>query len=256
MNALMKALIVIPAYNEEKLLRQNVTRVLEFLRQQRGFAWRVLVAENGSTDRTLEILRELSAQNPAAEFSFQSFPVRSKSGAIKQAWLSEEADLYIHMDADLSTDIAHLPELVAGIEEGYDLVIGSRCLPQSTVARSVKRNVISRGYNWLTRWLFSLDVSDTQCGFKAVNRRVRDEIVRQTRHLSEGFMDTEMLIRAAAKGCRIKEIPVRWRDDRKSQFNLWRVTWRFLLNLMRVKWDLWREARTTPLADRGRSADR
>lgn len=252
----MKALIVIPAYNEEQLIRQTVTRVLDFLRQQRGYDWRLLVAENGSKDRTVEILRELSAEQPSAQFSFQSFPARSKSGAIKQAWLAGDADVYIHMDADLSTDIAHLPELVAGIGEGFDLVIGSRCLEQSEVARSGKRSFVSRCYNSLTRMLFSLNVTDTQCGFKAVNRRTRDEIVRRTRHVSEGFMDTEMLIRASVRGYRIKEIPVRWRDERKSKFNIWLVAVRFIANLLRVKWDLLREARTAPAADRDRLAGR
>ena len=236
----MNVLIVIPAYNEEELIRQTVTRVLDFLRQQRGFDWRLLVAENGSRDRTVEILRELSAENPPAQFRFESFPARSKSGAIKQAWLSEDADVFIHMDADLSTDLAHLPELVSGIREGCDMVVGSRCLAASEVERSSRRNLISGGYNLLTRLFFSLNVSDLQCGFKAVSRRTRDEIVRRTRHLSEGFMDTEMLILASVKGCRIKEIPVRWHDERKSKFNVCLVALRFIANMLRVKLDLLR----------------
>ncbi len=236
----MKVLIVIPAYNEEELIRQTVTRVLDFLRQQRGYDWRLLVAENGSCDRTVEILRELSAEQPPAQFRFESFPARSKSGAIKQAWLSEDADIYIHMDADLSTNLAHLPELVEGICEGFDMVIGSRCLPQSDVERSGRRNLISGGYNLLTRLLFSLNVSDLQCGFKAVSRGTRDEIVRRTRHLSEGFMDTEMLILASVKGLRIKEVPVCWRDERKTRFNFWTVVSQFILNMLRVKFDLLR----------------
>lgn len=237
---MMNALIVIPAYNEEQIIRQTVTRTLDFLQQQHRDHWRLLVAENGSQDRTVEILQSLAAEYPAARFGFQSFAVRSKSDAIKQAWLSEDADVYIHMDADLSTDLADLPTLVDGIREGCDIVIGSRCLAGSDASRSVRRSSISHVYNCLIRWFFSLNVTDFQCGFKAVGRRARDEIVRRTRHLSEGFMDTEMLILASARGFRIKEIPVHWCDQRKSKFNAKLVAARFLKNMFLVKLDLLR----------------
>ena len=71
-----------------------------------------------------------------------------------------------------------------------------------------------------------------------MNKKTLEKVVKQTRYLAEGFMDTEMLILAANKGFRIKEIPIKWGDKRKSKFNMALVTVRFVSNLIRVKRDL------------------
>jgi len=215
----MDILMVIPAHNEEAIIENTIQKVIDFMKKQKGYNWHLMIAENGSNDKTVSILEKLSKKYPKKLFSFKSISVRSKSDAIKQAWFSKEADVYIHMDADLSTDISYLPELIEGIKEGKDIVIGSRTLKDSIVKRSFKRNFISFIYNIITRTLFSLDVKDLQCGFKAVNKRTLSEIVEQTKYISEGFMDTEILILVANKNFKIKEIPIKWEDDRKSKFN-------------------------------------
>lgn len=233
----MKVVIVVPAHNEEEIIAKSVERIVSFMARQHGYSWRVVVAENGSKDGTLEILRGLLAKYPKDIFSVKSLAFRSKSDAIKTAWLSEDADVYVHMDADLSTDIRHIPELLNGIREGYDLVIGSRPSAGAGNKRSL-RNFTSSGYNLLARMLFSVKVGDLQCGFKAVNRRTLEAIVKKTRYLSEGFMDTEILILAAQKNITVKEIPVRWREYRGSRFNRLLITIRFIGNMVRVKRDL------------------
>lgn len=234
----MRVLMVIPAYNEAAIISRNVETVLAFMQSQTGYDWHLMVAEHESTDGTVPALEALAQRHPRQVFSFAALPARSKSDAIRQAWLAQAADVYLYMDADLSTDIRHIPELVAGIREGFEIVTGSRGLKGSLVARSMQRNLISKGYNRITKLLFALPVHDLQCGFKAVSRRALDDIVRQTRYLKEGFMDTEMLILAARKGYAIKEIPVVWKDDRKSKFNFFMVAVRFIANLLRVKRDL------------------
>lgn len=132
----------------------------------------------------------------------------------------------------------HIPELVKGLIEGYDIVICSRTMKASEVEKSLKRQVISFCYNFFVKSLFSLDLKDLQCGFKAINKRTLNEIVKQTKHLSEGFMDTEMLILSVNKGFKTKEIPVKWKDDRESKFSITRVTLSFLKNILKVKRDL------------------
>ena len=234
----MDVLIVIPAHNEEAIIEQNVDKVIKFMKNQKDYNWHLVIAENGSKDDTLGILKKLSKKYPKKIFSFKSIPIRSKSDAIKQTWLSYEADIYIHMDADLSTDLSHIPQLVEGIKEGNDIVIGSRGLKTSEVERGAKRNFISYGYNIVTSLLFSLNVKDLQCGFKAINKRTLNEVVKQTKYISEGFMDTEILILAAYKGFRIKEIPIGWKDDRESKFNFLLVGIKFVGNLLKVKRDL------------------
>jgi glycosyltransferase involved in cell wall biosynthesis len=234
----MRILIVLPAHNEEEIIEKSVSKVLNFIKNQKNHKWHLMVAENGSKDKTVNILKRLSYKSNLGLFSFKSLPVRSKSDAIRKAWLSRDADIYMYMDADLSTDISHIPELVQGISQGYDITIGSRGLKNSKVQRSMKRNFISKSYNIISRILFSLNVKDLQCGFKAINKKTLYKIVKQTRYLSEGFMDTEMLILANHKKFKIKEIPVLWEDYRKSKFNFFLVAIKFIGNMLKVKKDL------------------
>lgn len=234
----MKILIVLPAHNEEKIIEKNVSKVINFIKNQKHHEWHLMVAENGSKDRTPNLLKKISKKYSSRLFSFKCLPARSKSDAIKMAWFSRNADIYSYMDADLSTDIAHIPELIQGIQQGYDIIVGSRSLKASKVKRSMKRNFISYSYNIISRILFSLDIKDLQCGFKAVSKKTLNSIIKKTKYLTEGFMDTEMLILARHKGLKIKEIPVRWVDDRKSKFNFFLVAVRFIGNLLKVKRDI------------------
>jgi len=234
----MKLVIVIPAHNEESIIRDNVEKIIKFMKYQKGYEWRIIVAENNSGDNTLKVLKDLAKNYPKKVYSYFSFNIRSKSDAIKNAWLSCDADIYMHMDADLSTDLTHIPELVKWIEEGYDIAVGSRVIGGAQVERSLKRDILSYGYNVMTKLLFGLNVKDLQCGFKAINKRTLNEIIKQTKYMSEGFMDTEMLILATKKGFKIKEIPVKWKDDRESKFNLYKVAVGFIKNIINVKLDL------------------
>jgi hypothetical protein len=210
------------------------------MKSQRGYEWHIRVAESRSRDNTVEVLKKMTKKYSSEIYSYVSSNVGSKSDAIKNAWLSYDADVYMYMDADLSTDLKHIPQIVEGIKEKYDLVIGSRGMEDSDVGRSMKRNFISYCYNIFARVLFSLNIKDLQCGFKAVNKRAMDEIVRQTKYMAEGFMDTEMLILARAKRFKIKQIPVVWKDYRVSKFNFAKVAVNFVGNMLKMKFDLLR----------------
>ena len=234
----MKVLIVISARDEEKIIEDNVSKLIDFMKKQKDYSWHLIVSEDSSRDNTPAILKKLAQRYPKKQFSFISNKKGSKSESVKRGWYSQKADIYMYMDADLSTDISHIPELIQGIKQGYDIVVGSRGLKNSNVERSMKRNFISYAYNILTRLFFSLNVKDLQCGFKAISQRTLDEIVKKTKYIEQGFMDTEMLILASQKKFKIKEIPVKWQDYRKSKFNFLFVAIRFINNLLKVKRDL------------------
>ena len=171
-------------------------------------------------------------------FTYMSLPVRSRSKAIMQAWLKENADYYMFMDADLSTDIKHIPELVKYLNKGYDIVIGSRRLPTSVVRRRFLRQFLSSCFHLLMHIVFGLKINDYQCGFKAITRKVRDHIIPQMKYTNEGFLDTEILVVANSKGYKIKEIPVRWYDTRPSKFKIHRAILMNLINTFKIKRDV------------------
>lgn len=231
-----KLIMVIPAHNEQEIIKDTVNKVTNFLKKQKmDVSWELIIAENGSSDKTKEILRKI----PKSEyFSFICLDVRSRDQAIKDAWLKKDADYYMFMDADLATDISHIPDLVKELHEGYDVVIGSRKLPQSNVHRPLKRKIISFVFHLIMKIIFSLKVKDLQCGFKAVNKKVRNKIIPSLKYSQEGFMDTEMLVLASKEGYKIKEIPVKWDDNRDSKFKISRSIITVLVNSFRIKRDL------------------
>jgi glycosyltransferase AglD len=229
-------LIVIPAHNEEKIIRYKINTVLNYLNGKNlGVNWRILVAENGSRDKTI---KELEKIPKSKHFSYVSLPVRSRSKALLAAWLSNDADYYMFMDADLSTDIKHIPELVKYLNKDYDIVIGSRRLKNSEVKRLFFRKVLSSCFHFLMKLIFGLKIQDYQCGFKAFNRKIKEHILPQLKYTDEGFLDTEMMVVANSKGYTIKEIPVKWYDTRPSKFKIHRSIYMNLLNSFRIKRDL------------------
>ena len=157
--------IVIPAHNEEAIIENTINKVISFMKTQKmmGVSWQVVVAENGSIDKTLEILQNFPKSK---YFSFLSLKARSRDQAVKKAWEKIDSDYYMFMDADLATDIKHIPELIKWLEEGYDIVIGSRKLPDSEVSRPLSRRAISFAFHTLMKLMFNLKVKDLQCGFK------------------------------------------------------------------------------------------
>ena len=208
--------IVIPVLNEEHSLPVCIERLTGFLADRADRDWRIVVADNGSTDRTREIARELSERH--ANLSATYIDQRGRGRALKKAWTESDADVRAYMDVDLSTDLDSLPPLVSAIaEEGCDIAIGSRLLKDSqVVGRSLKREITSRGYSALFRLMFWPGFKDAQCGFKAISARAAENILPLVKN-NEWFFDTELLLIARHAGYRIRELPVQWEDDPDSR---------------------------------------
>ena len=225
--------VVIPVYNEELTLSHSVATLREFLIQRASFSWRIVIADNASTDSTLEIAKKLSEQDP--DITYVHLDLKGRGRALKKAWLESEADIVSYMDVDLSTGLEALPLLVNAIEQGYGVAIGSRLISGSEViGRSVKREITSRGYNVLIKLMFCPGFADAQCGFKAVSREVVQAIVPYIEN-NEWFFDTELLLLAKKKGYRIKEIPVKWTDDPDTRVDVIKTAIEDIKGLLRVR---------------------
>ena len=227
-----KVLIVVPVYNEEKELGENILKLKSFLEQLKDLEWQIVIADNASVDKTPEIARKLAGENK--QISFFRLEEKGRGRAVKKAWQSYEADVFAYMDVDLSTDIRHLPSLVKAINDGFDIAIGSRLLSGSQViGRTIKRTILSRGYNFLIKILFGTHFSDAQCGFKAVNRRVVRELLLKILD-NEWFFDSELLIVGEKSGFKIYEEPVTWRDNPGSTVRVLKTVTGDLKGLLRL----------------------
>ena len=205
--------VVIPVLNEERALPVCVDTLLQFLGDSSPYPFRIVIADNGSTDRTPEIA-ELLSQEHWPRVAWSRLEIRGRGRALRKAWLESDADILTYMDVDLSTDLAAFPPMVRAIgEEGFDLAVGSRLMKGASVSkRTLKREITSRSYNTIIKAAFFTRFSDAQCGFKAISSRAAQALIPKV--LDQGwFFDSELLILAEKGGYRIKDIPVRWVDD-------------------------------------------
>lgn len=226
--------VVIPVYNEEKDLERSVQTLRQFLREHVDYDWRIVIADNASRDRTLEIAQELSARYPG-EVTYIHLDQKGRGRALRKAWTESDADIVSYMDVDLSTDLSAFPPLINSlIDSEYDVAIGSRLKKGAQVQRGLKREIISRIYNLIIKIMFFNKFSDAQCGFKAVTRRAVREIIPLIKDQA-WFFDSELLLLAERLGYKIYEVPVKWRDDPDSRVNIMNTAWEDIKGLFRVR---------------------
>ncbi|MGV8909835.1 MAG: glycosyltransferase [Propionicimonas sp.] len=203
--------IVIPVYNEEVDLAASVTRLDDYLARNFPYTYRIVVADNASTDSTWPIASRLAGRY--AHVEALHLDAKGRGRALREAWLTSTADVVAYMDVDLSTDLNALLPLVAPLLSGHsDVAIGTRLAHGSRVRRGPKREFVSRSYNLLLHTLLGVSFSDAQCGFKAVRRDVADRLLPLVED-NNWFFDTELLVLAHRSGLRIHEVPVDWIDD-------------------------------------------
>jgi glycosyltransferase involved in cell wall biosynthesis len=238
--------VVIPVLNEAHVLAKSVETVLAFLRERFQCEWRLVIVDNGSTDGTQHVAKDLRQQHP--EVQFLQLAQRGRGRALRHAWLQSRADIVCYMDVDLSTGLDHLPALIGAIaDDGYDIAIGSRLMPEARTTRSFKREVISRIYNIFVKTVLFTRFSDAQCGFKAVSRRAVEQIIPQIADQS-WFFDTELLVLAEKQGYRIKDIPVVWIEDDDSRVKIFQTGWDDIKGVFRLRRQLWKRRTAEVLA--------
>ena len=225
--------VVVPVYNEQASLERSVRTLHDYLSAEFDIPWQITIADNASTDATLEVATLLTYD--LDRVGVVHLDEKGRGRALKRAWLESSAKVVAYVDVDLSTDLRGLPPLVAPLLSGHsDIAIGTRLVASSRVTRGGKREFISRSYNFLLRRAMGAQFSDAQCGFKAM----RGDVARKLLPLVEDtgwFFDTELLILAERSGMRIHEVPVDWVDDPDSRVDvvatakddlrgMWRVT--------------------------------
>ena len=225
--------VILPVYNEEAALPLGVQTLHSFLSTSTYPDWRITIVDNGSTDNTQRVARALVGKYPQVHAMFLTEKGRGR--ALKAAWLCSNAKVLSYMDIDLSTDLNSLPQMVDAImHQGYDMAVGSRLAAGAKVTRTIRREIISRCYMLLIKFLFRTRFSDAQCGFKALSHGAARALLPHIRD-NEWFLDTELLITAEKCGFRIKDVPVTWLEDPDSRVAIIQTAWRDLKGLCRLR---------------------
>ncbi|WP_433730512.1 glycosyltransferase [Nocardia sp. CA-129566] len=224
--------VVIPVYNEEADLGICVRRLHAYLRDGFPFPTRITVADNASTDDTMQVAQLLADE--LDDVRVVHLDAKGRGRALRAVWEHSDAQVVAYMDVDLSTDLNALLPLVAPlISRHSDLAIGTRLDASSRVVRGPKREFISRCYNLILKASLQARFSDAQCGFKAM----RTDVARQLLPLvqdGEWFFDTELLVLAERAGLRIHEVPVDWIDDPDSRVDIVDTARKDLLGVWRL----------------------
>jgi glycosyltransferase involved in cell wall biosynthesis len=227
--------VIIPVYNEEKILPQSIATLVGFLREHVREPYRVLITDNASIDKTEEVGRRLAEQYEEVEYL--RLPKKGRGGALKEVWLDSPAEYVTYMDVDLSTHLAAFPQMIQLLSNGSHVVIGSRLHTEADTTRSLKREVLSRGYNFLVKLFFGTRFTDAQCGFKGLRREAAQRLIPQVQD-RKWFFDTELLVLAEKSGFKISEVPVSWIEDLDTRVELLKTIADDLSALVRLRRDL------------------
>ncbi|MBI1749349.1 MAG: glycosyltransferase family 2 protein [Acidobacteria bacterium] len=229
--------IVIPAYNEERRLPRSLERICAYLKN-RGWDGEVIVVDDGSTDRTAQIVTEWQKQIPTLRL-VQNGENRGKGFSVRHGMLEARARIAIFTDADLSSPIEEADKLLGVMGGGrYDVAIGSRGVDPRliTVHQSRFREVAGIIFNKMVRLVTGLKFMDTQCGFKAFVVGKMKPVFEQQRIEGFGF-DPEILFLAKLHGLRIVEVPVRWSHDADTRVRVLRDSLRMFWELVEIRWN-------------------
>jgi dolichol-phosphate mannosyltransferase len=201
-----RTLIVTPTYNEKENLQTFVDAVRGALPDAD-----ILVVDDNSPDGTGELADAIARQDKHVRVLHR--PGKLGLGtAYLEAFargLAEGYERFFEMDADLSHDVRYLPDFVRAMDEGYDVVIGSRNIPGGSVEGwGVGRHFISKGGSLYSRAILGLSVRDLTSGYRAFSKRALETIDLLAVHSNGYSFQIEMAYRAVRRGLRIKEVPI------------------------------------------------
>ena len=224
--------VVIPAYNEATGLPETLRRLSEYL-ITRPWDWELRVVDDGSTDRTREVVERFRDSQPRVVL--QAEPHRGKGGAVRAGMLAGRADYRFMCDADLSMPVHEIEKFMPPALGPTDVAIGSReGVGARRVGEPLFRHVAGRIFNASVRLSTIRDIQDTQCGFKMFTAAAAEAIFP---HVTiEGWaFDIEVLYIARLRQLRVREVPIEWHFRADSRLRMGRDALAMIREVMRVR---------------------
>lgn len=228
--------IIIPAYNEENRIGDSLSKIIDYLdKWNRDFE--IIVVDDGSDDKTVSLLKEYSKKIPNFNILKNDKNI-GKGFSIKKGVLESKGEIVLFTDADLSTPIEELDKLIKWFDQGYQVAIGSRALPDSEIKiySTWYRQIMGKTFNKIIRLILNLDYYDTQCGFKCFQRAAALEIFNAMT-LSRFAFDAEILFIAKHRGLKVKEVPVIWYNSPESKVKVIKDSSKMLWDILKIRFN-------------------
>ena len=225
----MKLSIIIPCYNESKDIAKNIDIVKEYL-QSKSFDYELILVNDGSKDNTKE---EIESIPDVLALSYDKN--RGKGGAVKYGIENASGDYVLFMDADLSTDISAIDQIVE-LAPNYDFIIGSRHAKGSVIKKKQPWTRIFIGWccRQLVNMLFHTRLKDTQCGFKAMRIDIAKQIIERQMITNFAF-DVEYIYIANLNYLNMYELGITWSDDRGSTVSPIKSSLKFFKDVFAIR---------------------
>lgn len=229
--------VVMPAFNEVQILAGSVADVVAGLRA-RHVSFEVVIVENGSTDGTFALARELAAKYP--EVRAERIAAADYGLALRAGLLAATGAVVVNFDADYY-DLDFLQKAVERVaaDDGPAIVVGSKRSKGAHDTRSPLRKFVTATFSTILRLVFGLRVSDTH-GMKAMRREAVEPYARRCR-FGKDLFDTELILRAERAGLQTDEIPVAVVELRPARTSILRRVPRTILGLVKLRLALWRD---------------
>jgi 4-amino-4-deoxy-L-arabinose transferase-like glycosyltransferase len=225
--------IVIPVYNEAMSLLHCIASLESYMQTHLPYHYIITIVDNGSHDETWKIAKSLEAQYNHVKALHMDMKGRGR--ALKYAWSKSSADILTYMDVDLSTDLAAFEPLIQPLIQGQAVIAtGTRLKKASCITRSLKREIVSRGYNYVLRSALHFTTSDAQCGFKAIRADCAVKLLPLIED-NDWFFDTELLARAEHLQLSIHEVAITWQEDPDSSVHIAQTAYDDLKGVHRLR---------------------
>lgn len=227
--------VIIPTYNEEKTIADTTRKVLSYLKKQ-NFSFEILVADDGSKDNTVEVVKKEFINEPAV-LVIERKENHGKGYTVREGMLKAKGEIRLFMDADNATDISHFDLMKPLFEKGYDVVIGSRDEKDAPGAKKLisqawYKTLLGNVGNLFIQIFAVYGIWDTQCGFKAFTAHAAEEVFKLAKNNRWAF-DVEALAIARMLKYKIGIIPVQWVNNAESRVKL-SAYFQFLLETVKI----------------------
>jgi dolichyl-phosphate beta-glucosyltransferase len=226
--------VVIPAFNEERRLPSTLEALQQHLSRQ-TFPFDIWVVDNGSTDRTAELVEEYARRFSSVHLV--QIPIRGKGVAVRTGMLGSTGEYRFLCDADLSMPVEELNRFFPPVLQDADVAIGSReAKGARRIGEPVFRHITGRIFSLAVKMLVMRGFEDTQCGFKCFRAEVARDLFSHQRFDGWSF-DAEVLFLARKRGYRIREVPISWYFHADSRIRLANDSLSMFVDLVRIRWN-------------------
>lgn len=227
--------IIIPAYNEEKRILPTLKEIYDYLSRQ-DYTYEIIIVDDGSSDNTVQLVKDFIGHNNKEIEILMNGENRGKGFSVKRGMLAAKGEFIFFTDADLSTPIEEIEKCLPYFSNDYDVVIGSRSLPDSDIIihQPWYREKMGKTFNFMVNMLLLKGIIDTQCGFKGFKREAARTIFKRCRINGFSF-DVEAIFLSQRFDFKIKEVPIRWKNSTLSKVSPVRHSFEMFKDLITIR---------------------